>query len=86
MAPSLENSVNAPKFTPGQVPNYKNPPTAGNYLGPLNIVLLVLSTTVLVLRLYARAYMLKSLGKDDIFIVLAWVCKEKRICCCKWEY
>src|SRR4051812_27820234 len=53
-------------------PNLINPPVAGHYIPPVQVVLLVLSTLCITLRLGGRL-VLKSVGWDDFFIILAWL-------------
>ncbi len=52
-------------------PNYDDPPTRG---GPaLFIVTLIMTTVVVVLRLYSRRFLTRSLGWDDGFLVAGFV-------------
>ena len=55
-------------------PNYVNPEYQGPQLAIVGILLLVLSTSVLCLRLWVRMRMKKTAGWDDWLMVLAMVC------------
>jgi hypothetical protein len=55
------------------VPNYTNPVTRGPSLVIFNAVLISVVTFTVLLRIYVRAYMLRWLGVDDLFIVFALV-------------
>ena len=60
-------------------PNYTNPPTAGEGIVILTIVLLVITYVVVFMRLWARFYLTKNRGIDDALIIfnmvwsLAWI-------------
>jgi hypothetical protein len=53
--------------------NYVDPPTRGpaNYI--IGAIFLSLSTTAVAFRLYARLYIRRWFGLDDVCICLAWV-------------
>jgi hypothetical protein len=53
------------------VPNYIDPPTRG--FPCLFIILCVVTTAVVVLRLYSRYVVTRSPGIDDIFFVAGYV-------------
>ena len=42
----------------------------------------VISTSLILARLYARLFMLRNGGLDDVFAVLAYVCFSLEILCC----
>jgi hypothetical protein len=44
----------------------------------LNISLIVISTTLLFIRLYVRGFMVKALGLDDLLATVAYVCSSYR--------
>jgi hypothetical protein len=54
-------------------PNYTNPQTRGPSVVIFNAVLISIVTFTVLLRLYVRAYMLRWLGIDDVFIIIALV-------------
>lgn len=56
------------------LPNYKNPPTRGPALVIVNAILIALVVVAVLLRLYARLFIKRWFGSDDIFIILALVC------------
>ena len=58
---------------PGYTIDLVNPEYIGYQLVIVAIVSAALSTFVLLLRLYTRKLIVKSLGWDDFWIVLAWV-------------
>lgn len=51
-------------------PNYVDPVTKGPALQVLSILLLVITISVIALRVYARAYLLRSFGTDDWLITI----------------
>jgi hypothetical protein len=59
---------------PGYTINLVNPEYIGYQLVIVAIVSASLSTFFLLLRLYTRKLIVKSLGWDDFWIVFAWVC------------
>jgi hypothetical protein len=59
---------------PGYTIDLVHPEYIGYQLVIVAIVSASLSTFFLLLRLYTRKLIVKSLGWDDFWIVLAWVC------------
>jgi hypothetical protein len=59
---------------PGYIIDLVHPEYIGYQLVIVAIISASLSTFFLLLRLYTRKLILKSLGWDDFWIVLAWVC------------
>jgi hypothetical protein len=55
------------------VPNYIDPVKRGPSLMIFNAVLISIVTFMVLLRIYVRAYMLRWLGVDDLFIIIALV-------------
>lgn len=55
------------------LPNYKDPPTRGPALVIVNAILIALVVIAVLLRLYARLFIKRWFGSDDIFIILALV-------------
>ena len=55
-------------------PNYINPVTRGAESYVIGTVFLFFSTLALIVRLYARLFIRRWFGLDDLFICLAWVC------------
>lgn len=55
-------------------PNYENPEYQGPQLLVVGIILLILSTAVVVLRIWVRLFMKNTAGWDDWLMVLAVVC------------
>ena len=56
-------------------PNYINPVTRGPDTYVVGTVFLGLSTIVVALRLYARLFIRRWFGLDDLCVCLAWVSK-----------
>jgi hypothetical protein len=54
-------------------PNYTDPVTRGPSLVIFNAVLISIVTFTVLLRIYVRACVLRWLGIDDLFIILALV-------------
>ncbi|KAF3939742.1 hypothetical protein ABW19_dt0208440 [Dactylella cylindrospora] len=50
-------------------PPNPNPPRKGHYLVPFDSVMLGISTTAMILRLYSRAFIVYRLGIDDLLII-----------------
>ena len=70
----MENQPAAPAPS-GYVVHMNNPQTTELELGvAIGIAAIALSTLFLSLRLYTRIAFTKSLGIDDIFVVLTWAC------------
>jgi hypothetical protein len=60
---------------PPEISVFNLPPDSkGGILANVNIALIVISTVLLSLRLYARGCMVKSLGLDDLLAIVAYVC------------
>ena len=57
----------------GQVTNLTDPPYIGYQGTIVCIICMVLSTTVLILRLYTRKVIVKILGYNDLLIFISWV-------------
>ena len=57
---------------PGVVPNYEHPVQRLDGLVPLIAIFLTLSTLVLIIRLYTKAFIIKVLGLEDVAISLGW--------------
>lgn len=56
------------------VANWKPPPDSGGWiLERLNIALIVVSSIVWILRINVRAFMLRSLGWDDLVATVGFV-------------
>jgi hypothetical protein len=53
--------------------NHENPETRGDGLIVLTCVLVAIVTIFVMLRLYVRMFLMKWVGADDIFMVLAYV-------------
>ncbi|KAI1457196.1 integral membrane protein [Annulohypoxylon moriforme] len=53
-------------------PNYINPETRGRLGMVVGILLAVMVTIILAIRLYARKWLTRGLGLDDVFILLAY--------------
>lgn len=49
----------------GTTPNFVNPPSIGYRQTVTNIVVLVIMIIVVLLRLYTRIFIVKSIGYDD---------------------
>lgn len=49
----------------GTTSNFVNPPSIGNQQTATNIVVLIIMVVVVLLRLYTRAFIVKSVGYDD---------------------
>jgi hypothetical protein len=60
---------------PGYV-SFVNPEYVGYKLVIVSTVCAGLSTIFVLLRLWARRMLVWSIGWDDFWIVLAWVCSE----------
>jgi hypothetical protein len=60
-----------PSFPPGTKFN-ETPDWAGGIQANLNIALIVISTLLIIIRLYVRFFMTKSPGWDDLVAVFAW--------------
>jgi hypothetical protein len=54
-------------------PNYTNPVTRGPEIFIISGVFTTLSTTAVILRLYARLFVRRWFGLDDVFVILGWV-------------
>jgi hypothetical protein len=53
-------------------PNFINPVVRGPDLYVINSILFLLATAAVSLRLYARLFIRRWLGLDDILILLSW--------------
>jgi hypothetical protein len=53
-------------------PNFINPVVRGPYLYVINSILFLLATIAVSLRFYARLYIRRWLGPDDVLILLSW--------------
>jgi len=71
---SSESPITARPPPPGYTIDLVHPEYIGYQLVIVAIVSASSSTFFLLLRLYTRKLILKSLGWDDFWIVLAWVC------------
>ena len=56
--------------------NPENPPTQGNDVLVMEIVLTVVSVLVVALRIYVRVFLTKSYGLDDTLILVNMVSQE----------
>ncbi|KAI0887157.1 uncharacterized protein GGS22DRAFT_105398 [Annulohypoxylon maeteangense] len=54
-------------------PNYVNPETRGHIGMAVGILLAVMVTIILAIRLYARKWLTRGFGLDDVFILLAYL-------------
>lgn len=54
-------------------PNYDNPKTRGHLGMVVGVLLVVLVTIILAVRLYARKWLTRGFGLDDVFIIVAYV-------------
>jgi hypothetical protein len=55
-------------------PNYIDPERRGNESVIVQSILVVLVTTILIIRLYARIVITRAgIGLDDTMIIIAWV-------------
>jgi hypothetical protein len=54
-------------------PNFTDPVRRGPAVYPISIIFLLISTTAVCLRLYARLFIRKWFGLDDVFIIMGWV-------------
>ncbi|RMZ87538.1 hypothetical protein DV736_g5229, partial [Chaetothyriales sp. CBS 134916] len=55
-------------------PNYTNPETQGPGLVVVGIILIIMGISIVTTRLFARIFITRALGIDDILIVLAAIC------------
>lgn len=53
-------------------PNYDNPKTRGHLGMVVGVLLVVLVTIILAVRLYARKWLTRGFGLDDVFIIVAY--------------
>jgi hypothetical protein len=45
----------------------------GHAISDLNIALIVITSVLVIMRLYVRGIVVRGLGWDDLFAILAWV-------------
>jgi hypothetical protein len=45
----------------------------GHVISDLNIALLVITSVLVIVRLYIRGIVVRGLGWDDLFAIIAWV-------------
>lgn len=58
-------------------PNYIDPITRGPGLLIVNVVFSALALTIVALRLYTRTWITRSVGVDDVFVLIALVSRFK---------
>ncbi|KAK9416214.1 hypothetical protein SUNI508_09794 [Seiridium unicorne] len=66
-------SSNSPSAAGWPVPNYINPETRGPAGKIIGSTLISLVTVVLILRMYTRQFISRSLGLDDVLILISYV-------------
>jgi len=68
-----------PAATPpnGTTSNFVNPPSVGNRQTITNIITLIIMIVVVLLRLYTRIFIVKSVGYDDCASISAEVSSDR---------
>lgn len=59
------SKIPAMKPPPGVTPNFINPPSIGNTIIVVNVVFLTLMLGFVILRIYTKGVLTRSLGWDD---------------------
>lgn len=54
-----------------------HPNSEGHHIFNLNLALIIVSTTLISLRLFVRKVIVKALGWDDLMAVVAWVGQDR---------
>ena len=72
----LQTLLNGPGGKPpaGVTPNFDHPPNLKGALYAVSSICIIVATLAVFARLYTKARVIRSVGKEDYVAILAWLC------------